>query len=173
MKTCTICGVIKDDGGFEPLRRQCRSCRGVRHKKSRRAWYLRNREAAIQYTSDWRKKNPEYRKLVEYVSRKDTHTIKAREYRKRNPQKINALSRKYQCARIQRTPVWLTPDDFWLIEEAYDLALLRSKVTGILWEVDHIIPLRGKQVSGLHTPYNLQVIPKKANAAKCNCYVVT
>jgi hypothetical protein len=54
------------------------------------------------------------------------------------------------------------------MKEAYDLADMRSKLFGFLWHVDHIIPLQGKKVSGLHTISNLQVIPAIINTRKSN-----
>ena len=78
----------------------------------------------------------------------------------------NASSAKRRAALLQRTPSWLTEDDLWLISEAYELAALRSKMLGFSWHVDHIIPLQGKNVSGLHVPSNLQVIPSVDNLKK-------
>ena len=71
-----------------------------------------------------------------------------------------------KAAEKERTPIWLSKYDKWVIREIYHLAAARSKATGIAWEVDHIIPLRGKTVSGLHVPSNLQVITKKENRDK-------
>ena len=73
--------------------------------------------------------------------------------------------------RAKRVPKWLTVDDKWLLREAYGLAKLRTKMFGFVWEVDHIIPLRGKLVSGLHVPTNVQVIPKAENRRKRNHFL--
>ena len=76
-------------------------------------------------------------------------------------------------AREKRTPCWLQEDDFWLMEQAYELANLRTRLFGFRWDVDHIVPLHGKLVSGLHVPHNLQVLPAKSNRDKSNKFVVT
>lgn len=85
-----------------------------------------------------------------------------------NPGKVNAFTAKRRAALMQRTPCWLTPDDLWLMEQAYELAALRTKLFGFSWHVDHVVPLQGKRVSGLHTPLNLQVIPGFDNMRKAN-----
>ncbi|HOV56826.1 MAG TPA: hypothetical protein PLN91_03025 [Rhodanobacteraceae bacterium] len=54
------------------------------------------------------------------------------------------------------------------IAEAYRLADLRSKMLGRRFHVDHIVPLRGQTVCGLHCAANLQVIPEALNVAKGN-----
>jgi hypothetical protein len=89
-----------------------------------------------------------------------------------NKHKRQAKKAKNRAFRLQRTPNWLTKIDKWMIQEAYELAILRTKLTGFIWEVDHVIPLQGKLVSGLHTPYNLQVIPKLDNAKKSNKFFI-
>jgi hypothetical protein len=92
--------------------------------------------------------------------------------RKTHSARVNAGNAKRRSARIQRTPAWLTADDHWMIEQVYELAALRTKMFGFAWHVDHIVPLQGKRVSGLHTPYNLQVIPGRDNLRKNNRYEV-
>lgn len=67
-----------------------------------------------------------------------------------------------------RMPGVLTEDDLWMIAEAYELAKLRELTIGGKWHVDHIVPLAGRLVSGLHVPWNLQVIPALENLAKGN-----
>lgn len=96
----------------------------------------------------------------------------AQEYTKKNPQKICAMASKRRASIQNRTPSWLTTDDFWLIEEVYFLAQMRTKLFGFKWHVDHILPLHGKKVSGLHVPNNLQVIPAKINQQKSATFFI-
>jgi hypothetical protein len=73
---------------------------------------------------------------------------------------------KRRAALLSRIPKWITPDELWFIHEIYALASLRTRVTGFPWHVDHIIPLQGAIVSGLHVPSNLRVIEGHQNIAK-------
>ena len=91
-----------------------------------------------------------------------------RQYQQKNPSKVRAWAMKYHASKLQRTPAWLTEDDLWMIEQAYDIAVKRTQVTGVMFQVDHIVPLQGKTVSGLHVPWNLQVITEFANKQKGN-----
>lgn len=108
----------------------------------------------------WRSENPEL--LREYVKKSKA----------KNPDVSRANVAKRRAARMKRTPVWLTEDDHWMMRQAYKLAELRTKIFGFVWHVDHIIPLQGENVSGLHTPNNLQVIPWAENISKGNSYQV-
>lgn len=67
-------------------------------------------------------------------------------------------------------PIWLTESDLLAIKCKYQLAAMLSKNTGEEWHVDHIIPINGKIVSGLHVPNNLRVITAKENYLKQNKY---
>jgi hypothetical protein len=67
-------------------------------------------------------------------------------------------------------PKWLTDLDLLHIKCKYQLAAMLSKHTGEQWHVDHIIPINGKFVSGLHVPSNLKVITAKENHFKQNKY---
>jgi len=96
----------------------------------------------------------------------------AQAYAKKNPQKICAMASKRRASIRNRTPSWLTTDDFWLIEEAYSLAQMRTKLFGFKWHVDHILPLHGKKVSGFHVPTNLQVIPATVNQRKAASFII-
>ena len=95
------------------------------------------------------------------------------EYKKRHAGKVNAQNALRAKKKLCRTPRWLTADDLWIIEQAYDLAKQRTELFGFSWHVDHVIPLQGKKVSGLHVPTNLQVIPAVENLRKLNKYEVS
>ena len=113
-----------------------------------------NKEAVAARIKAWRDKNPDKMKAARAV------------WAAANKHKIQAKTRKRQAAKIQRTPSWLNEDDFWMMQEAYELAIKRTKLFGFQWDVDHIYPLQGKVVSGLHVPLNLQVIPAIDNYRK-------
>jgi hypothetical protein len=106
----------------------------------------------------WRLNNPNH---------ENTKLVKTT-YRLNNPEKLRALDAKRRCAELKRTPTWLTENDYWMIEQTYELSALRTKLFGFAWHVDHVIPLQGKYVSGLHVPTNLQVIPATENLRKAN-----
>ena len=78
--------------------------------------------------------------------------------RNKEKQKEKAMFEKAE--KLQRMPPWV---DKQAIAEIY-----ANRPEG--HHVDHIIPLRGKNVSGLHVPWNLQYLPAKENMSKGNRY---
>jgi len=91
-----------------------------------------------------------------------------KKYKLNNPDKQAFHVAKRRALFLKRVPSWLTSDDLWMIKEAYNLAKLRTKLFDFQWHVDHIIPLQGKTVSGLHVPTNLRVVTWKENVSKAN-----
>ena len=65
-------------------------------------------------------------------------------------------------------PQWLSEPDKGRIEDFYWFAQDLYKVTGEVYHVDHIVPLQGKTVCGLHVPWNLQILPADLNLSKGN-----
>lgn len=130
-----------------------------------------NAERIKNWGREYRKVNAsKISKRVKGYRKANAETIKAwqKEYYALNKGKFLAFAKARKLLVISRVPKWESDDDRFLIEEIYNLSLLRSKLTNIPWEVDHIIPLKGKLVSGLHTPSNLQVIPAVINREKSN-----
>ena len=71
--------------------------------------------------------------------------------------------------RDKSMPAWADKD---AILEFYKEARRLTEETGILHEVDHIIPSNHKLVCGLHNEFNLQVLPKVENQIKSNKFVI-
>lgn len=110
-------------------------------------------------------------KIVSTINHLRNHTKRLAQmskYKKNNSGKMNALSAKRHSAKLQRTPKWLTSLHYSQIEMFYDAAQRLTTEFGIPMDVDHIVPLQGKNVSGLHVPWNLQVITEQENANKYN-----
>jgi hypothetical protein len=130
-----------------------------KHKTYVKTWYKKNKEEVIARSIAWRKSNIE------------AGRINNKRYKDRYPEKRRAQRVKDKAGKINRTPKWLTKKDIKAMENIYAKSARKTLETGILHHVDHIIPLRGKLVSGLHVPSNLQVIPAKENLVKNNTYI--
>ena len=75
-----------------------------------------------------------------------------------------------RAAKLQRTPSWLTEEHK---KQICLLIIKRDRVTretGIPHHLDHIVPLQGVNVSGLHVPWNMQVLPESENCSKSNFF---
>jgi hypothetical protein len=73
----------------------------------------------------------------------------------------------YKGRLRKATPKWANK---FFIQEIYALARLRTKMLGIEFHVDHIVPIRGIGVCGLHVPENMQIIAGEENQMKSNHY---
>jgi len=167
MKICSKCRTAKPLFDFgkhqsnkDGLQYQCKVCRvhtcAISYKKASPE-HIKKKN---QITQQWREKNTEYRK--EY----------AKVYSQQHRAKRTGLERKRQASKLNRTPAWLTDFDHLHMECLYQVGAMRTRESGYAWHVDHIIPLQGKTVSGLHVPSNLRVIPATENLRKNNLYVI-
>lgn len=120
-------------------------------------------------TASWRKKNREkwnqyqkqrYLMKVGTLKNNMAHTDESRAQWYRD--KANRRCTRAKQARFN--------DELSILvfKEAHDLRKLRNEITGFEWHVDHIIPLKGREASGLHIWSNIQVIPKVINLKKGN-----
>ena len=137
-----------------------------KHKEKVKAaikkWNSENKDKLNEASKNWYNRNKDSQEF------KDKNSKKTREWSAKNPDKVIEQSARKRATKLQRMPSWLTDDDKWIISEFYRLAKDRTKFHGFEWHVDHIIPLRGKNVSGLHVPSNLQVVEKQINLTKSN-----
>jgi hypothetical protein len=160
----------------------------VKKAEYNKAYREKNKAKAYQKVKEWRAANPEkWKEQQQRYSKKhlDIIAVKSLRWKKANPERTAEISKKsrlkhkarvlankakYRATKRNKTPKWVNKDHLMMIKEAYDLAILRTKLFGFVWHVDHVIPLNGTIVSGLHVIENLQVIPGKENLLKNNKY---
>lgn len=133
--------------------------------------YADNPEKFREYSKQWYANNKE--KLLEYAKRyyKDNTEqmiANAQNWQKLNPAKVNANANKRRAQKLSAIPKWETPGDIAHIKWLYKQANLLTKSTGIVFHLDHIYPLQGETMCGLHTPSNLQIITQNENNQKFN-----
>lgn len=145
---------------------------------------LENAEAIREQRRKHRTENKERiaaRKASAYRANIDTERAKRAGFRAANPDKIKEWSRKHYVNnpatvsrnRLERRARQRNQCPKWANAEAIKLiygeaAALRD--AGIDVEVDHVIPLRGELVSGLHCEFNLQILTKHQNRSKQNTF---
>jgi hypothetical protein len=144
------------------------------HRKSMRTWLENNRALQNERTRAWQRNNPDKARAAHRAWAKNNPEKtrkKAETYRAKNPAKITFWAVKAQIKRRKRVPAWLTENDLLDMRAIYVMSRLLTEITQSPWEVDHILPLQGKEVSGLHVPSNLQILPKDVNRRKRNLFL--
>ncbi len=172
MKICTRCKeekLLDEFGksklGKNGLRAICKKC----HNTGSREWQKKNLKKIRERKRKQKEANPELvsaKRAIQTLRRKEKRDIYYKEYSKNNPGKINAKTAKRRAQKRKATPSWLTEDHWAQMEVFYVEAAVLTRETGIPHEVDHIIPLQGKTVRGLHVPWNLRVITRSENRHK-------
>lgn len=118
----------------------------ARNPGRQREWRAANVDRTRAYVKKWADKNRDY------LREKD------RKYSTENPALIRAKAMLRHSVKLRRTPAWANREDLVSVYENCPPGL----------EVDHIVPLRGAIVSGLHVPWNLQYLPPLENVMKSN-----
>lgn len=185
MKTCTRCRQTKDHSQFnrhkgraDGFNNICKTCKKAvyhqnaeREKATRRKRYKNNRNKELANNKAWRQNNPNGAAVASKNWREnnpDKNRKSKRNWLGNNLDKNAASAAKYHAAKKNRTPPWLKEDHLIEIQKFYTEAAELSTQKGIKYSVDHIVPLQGETVSGLHVPWNLQVIPMTDNSRKGN-----
>ena len=155
-ETLSVDLFFKNKSRKDGLQGYCKKCKCLRDR---------------QYDSEHRDKvNESARKRRFAVETRQTHLRALKNYRKKNKAIRAKLQGNRKSSKLQRTPIWLSDFDKLKIQCYYQLAAMRNRESGQTWHVDHIIPLQGEFVSGLHVPSNLRVIPAIENMRKSNHY---
>lgn len=119
----------------------------------KRAWQAAHKEHRAEQLRAWKTENKERVAAAE------------RTWREENPGAKRALIARRRAATLARTPAWA---DQKAIKAIYAEAARLTRDTGVEHHVDHVIPLQGRFVSGLHVETNLQILTAKANHEKFN-----
>lgn len=174
MKICTKCKENKDLDKFSKDKRRkdgfecwCKDCKQIVCKTR----YANNYHLYDIAARNWQKNNPN--KVLEA----------SRAYKLANPEKVKEMNEiwtknnaakkciataKRRANKLKATPKWLTLIHLEKIESIYKFSITLQKLFNIKFHVDHIIPLQGKMVSGLHVPWNLQILSAQENLSKSN-----
>jgi hypothetical protein len=165
MKTCAKCGVDKHISGFyknpemaDGHYNDCKECR----KKRTRLHRVENPETVKKRSRDRYAKDPEKFRLQKRVSAKKTIG------------KILSRNKAYELSKKNSFPSW-AKNCFGArirIDNIYCRARELTESSGVKHHVDHVIPLSGKTVCGLHVPSNLQVLTSAENIRKRNKWPV-
>jgi hypothetical protein len=146
-------------------------------------WAAEHLENLSKHRKKWRKANPNKCKLYSKKSRQNPkNKEKIKENRKKwndknrkkwNQEHASVLNANTAMRRLTQKNRVLTnlpniKQEKDNIKIFYKQAQTLTVITGIKHEVDHIIPLQGKNVSGLHVSWNMQILTKEENRKKNN-----
>jgi hypothetical protein len=164
VKVCRLCQkekVVSEFGNHrntrDKLKHECRVCLSEVSKLRKRERYLTE---------------PEYRKRCSEISIRSQQTEQGRKKRSEWSAANKHRGRSWSMARKesvrQATPSWLSEVQKDEINQMHWLARDLEIISGGTYQVDHSVPLRGKNVCGLHVPWNLQILPSDINLSKGN-----
>lgn len=151
-----------------------------------REWYKKNRERVLAASAAYRadpsvavretERQKRYyaeraeeiqakRKATMTQEQREAHKAKTAEWVKRNIARVTAKTTLRRLKVAGATPPWA---DVAAIRAFYLDANRLSRETGVPHEVDHIVPIKGEYVCGLHVHWNLQVLTRAENRSKAN-----
>jgi hypothetical protein len=194
VKQCTKCGEHKSFQNFYKNARYkdgflnwCKSCKSAQSK----AWKAQNKERLSELWQQykiankeqlsarrrkWRQENAEAeaaRDLRRRRANPERHRERSARWAAQNREAVNSKSAIRRARSRKAQPGWLTAAEIGQILLRYKEAKTISGLTGVAHEVDHIVPINGDLVCGLHVPWNLRVIPMRENRRKAKKFAGT
>jgi hypothetical protein len=198
-KQCNKCYLVKavinfykDKSKSDGLNSKCKSCCKDNNKKyyqknkitiksNTKERYDNNSEEQKEYQKEYRKTNSNKLALYEdsrkdrkkeqdslrYKSKREEFLDYSKNYRVDNREKMRARDAEKRAWVLNATPDYANLEN---IDNIYKEARELELKDGIPRHVDHIIPLRGKSVCGLHVEQNLQILTATENMKKSNTY---
>lgn len=158
MKTCKDCKITKPYSEFhgnKTTRDKCASyCKECHRERNRKSSML-NREHRLK------------RQRANYLADHEKSKADRREHYQRNKPMYLANYYKRQHLLTCATPRWLSKEQFSEITNIY-IECKNKCTTDQTYHVDHIVPLSGENVCGLHVPWNLQILTAEENLRKNN-----
>lgn len=170
-KKCSCCSDVlalssffKDVNVKNGYRAACKNCMNNKAAK----WRKENKEYKAKKDKEYHQANLSYikeQKKKYRLENKEAIALSLKLWQRANPDKCNARNSKRRAAKLNATPSW---SDLKKVAVYFEYAQLCSKVLKQSFHVDHVVPLQGKTVCGLHVPNNLQVLPATLNHSKNN-----
>lgn len=178
-KVCTKCQSEKSESEFDKfndksrgkvrVRAHCKQCR----RSMVKSYDSHNKDKKADYNKKYRTDNEDIlreRRKKYHLDNREKILGYLKEWRNQNPDIVAFHGVKKRQKKRKATPAWLTEEHKRQIKSMYEHAKDCNSVGEGRYEVDHIVPLQGENVCGLHVPWNLQVIPMDINRAKNNRY---
>jgi len=125
-------------------------------------------EAGQQAKAEYYERNKEVIKLKAMTRPNEQRQQYRKAWKETHPEEVKASTKHRRDKHKQATPAWLTPEHKRQIKQLYIDAMTATRITGTAYVVDHIVPLRGEGVCGLHVPWNLQIMTRAENLKKSN-----
>lgn len=135
------------------------------------AWARNNKAKVRADAKVWRDKNKDKvsaNSRRTYVKHKSKIAAAHSSWKKQNLNLTASYAANRRASKLQRTPAWLSDEHREQMKQMYINAKLLSEFLGEKYTVDHIVPLCGRTVSGLHVPWNLQLMIDVENYSKRN-----
>lgn len=179
-KCCSLGPFYKDSRAKDGMTSQCKCCTDAKNA----AYRLANYEKWLDGLRSYRAAHPEHCSYNESKKKwaaankskiaakgaryrdatREKHRAKSSAWQKANPGRALAATRRYQAAKLKRTPAWAD-------REAIAAVYVEAAQRGM--HVDHHYPLQGKFVSGLHVHQNLRLLVPLDNMRKGNRFAPT